>query len=122
MDRSEREVLKASIDEYNADCDQGYDPIFAKDRRYLMPLRTAPYYAIKGHASICDTVGGIKVNEKMEVIDTKNNPIPGLFGAGATVGCWESESYCYRLTGHLVGFALNSGRIAGEGVANYLSK
>jgi hypothetical protein len=36
-----------------------------------------------------------------------------------TAGCWESESYCYRLTGHLVGFALNSGRIAGENAVKY---
>jgi fumarate reductase flavoprotein subunit len=119
---TDRKVLKATIDEYNAACDRGYDPIFCKDRRYLLPLRTAPYYAIRGHAGICDTMGGIKVNEKMEVLDTKNKPIPGLFGAGATVGCWESETYCYRLTGHLVGFALNSGRIAAETAFAYLSK
>ncbi len=107
-------ILKATIDEYNAACDLGYDPLFGKDRRYLLALRRAPYYAIRGHVCICDTMGGIKVNENMEVLDTGDNPIPGLYAAGVTVGCWESESYNYRLTGHLVGFALNSGRIAGE--------
>ncbi len=113
------DVLKATIDEYNTACEQAYDPLFAKDRRYLLPLRSAPYYAIRGHASVCDTMGGIKVNENMEVLDTEDNPIPGLYGAGVTVGGWESESYNYRLTGHLVGFALNSGRIAGENAAQY---
>jgi hypothetical protein len=43
----------------------------------------------------------------MEVLDTDDKTIPGLYAAGSTTGCWESESYCYRLTGHLVGFALN---------------
>ena len=57
-----------------------------------------------------------------EALDADENPIPGLFAAGSTTGCWESESYCYRLTGHLVGFALNSGRIAGESAVKYLSK
>jgi len=115
-------AMMATADEYNAACDQGYDPIFGKDRRYLIPLRNAPYYAIKGHACICDTMGGIKINENMEVIDTKDNPIPGLYAAGVAAGGWESESYNYHLTGHLLGFALNSGRIAGESAVKYLSK
>lgn len=115
-------VLKATIDEYNAACDDKHDGLFAKDRKYLLPLRTPPYYAIKGHLGLCDAYGGIKINEKMEALDTEDNPIPGLYAAGSTVGCWESESYCYRLTGHLVGFALNSGRIAGENAVKYLSK
>jgi fumarate reductase flavoprotein subunit len=115
-------VLKATIDEYNAACDDKRDGLFAKDRRYLLPLRTPPYYAIKGHLGLCDAYGGIKINEKMEALDTEDKPIPGLYAAGSTVGCWESESYCYRLTGHLVGFALNSGRIAGENAVRYISK
>jgi fumarate reductase flavoprotein subunit len=115
-------VLKATVDEYNAACDDKHDSLFAKDRRYLLPLRTPPYYAVKAHVGLCDTYGGIKINEKMEALDTDDNPIPGLYAAGTTAGCWESESYCYRLTGHLVGFALNSGRIAGENVVKYLSK
>jgi fumarate reductase flavoprotein subunit len=116
------EVLNATIDEYNAACDHGHDTLFAKDQKYLRPLRTAPYYAIQSHGSICDAIGGIKINENMEALDTEDNPIPGLYAAGSTAGCWESESYCYHLTGHLVGFALNSGRIAGENAVAYLSK
>ncbi len=115
-------VLKATIDEYNISCDDKHDALFAKDRRYLLPLRTPPYYVIKGHLGLCDAYGGIKINENMEALDIDDKPIPGLYAAGSTAGCWESESYCYRLTGHLVGFALNSGRIAGENAVKYLSK
>lgn len=115
-------VLKATIDEYNSACDKGYDPLLGKDRRYLQPLRRPPYYAIKGHVCICDTMGGIKINENMEVLDSGDKPIPGLFAAGVMVGGWESENYNYHLTGHLLGFALNSGRIAGEMAAKYTSR
>lgn len=115
-------VLKATIDEYNASCDDKHDGLFAKDRRYLLPMRMPPFYAVKGHLGLCDAYGGIKINEHMEALDTNDHPIPGLYAAGSTAGCWESESYCYRLTGHLVGFALNSGRIAGENAAKYLSE
>ena len=115
-------VLKASIDEYNAACDDRRDGLFAKDRRYLLPMRTPPFYAVKAHLGLCDAYGGIKINENMEALDMEDNPIQGLFAAGSTAGCWESEAYCYRLTGHLVGFALNSGRIAGENAVQYLLK
>jgi fumarate reductase flavoprotein subunit len=115
------DILIQTIEEYNTTCDRNHDTLFVKDKQYLRPIRTAPFYAIKGHASICDTVGGIKINENMEVLDTSDNSIPGLYAAGTTTGCWESESYCYHLTGHLVGFALNSGRIAGEKAAAYVS-
>jgi fumarate reductase flavoprotein subunit len=113
-------VLKATVQEYNFSCDDKHDALFAKDRKYLLPLRTPPYYAVKGHLGLCDAYGGIKINEKMEALNNEDNPIPGLYAAGSTAGCWESESYCYRLTGHLVGFALNSGRIAGENAVRYL--
>lgn len=113
-------VLKSTVDEYNAACDEKHDALFAKDRKYLLPLRTPPFYAVRGHLGLCDAYGGIKINERMEALDREDNPIPGLYAAGSTAGCWESESYCYRLTGHLVGFALNSGRIAGENACKYL--
>lgn len=115
-------ILKATIDEYNAGCDKGYDPIFTKERKWLMALRTPPYYAIKANAQIADTMGGIKINEHMEVLDTQDDPIPGLYAAGVVAGGWESDNYCYPLTGHMVGFALNSGRIAAENAIKYMAR
>jgi succinate dehydrogenase/fumarate reductase flavoprotein subunit len=115
-------ALRASVDEYNAGCDQGHDPLFAKARRYLRPLRTPPYYAILGHVHICDTVGGIRIDERMQVLDTSGLPIPGLYAAGVTTGGWEAETYDYKLTGHLVGFSINGGRIAGESAVAYLER
>ena len=118
----DRGALQQTVDEYNAACDQGRDPVFGKERQYLKPLRTPPYIAIRGQAHICDTIGGIKIDERMRVIDTDDEPIPGLYAAGVTTGGWEGETYDYNLTGHLVGFAINSGRIAGEGAAEYAAR
>jgi fumarate reductase flavoprotein subunit len=114
-------VLKETIDEYNAACNQGYDPIFAKDRRYLVPLRTPPYYAIRTRSGFHGTMGGIKINEHMEVIDNHENSIRGLYAAGIDTGGWESETYCVVLAGSTFGFAINSGRIAGENAVKYVS-
>jgi fumarate reductase flavoprotein subunit len=114
------EVLKATIDEYNLCCDRGYDSIFAKDRRYLQPLRTPPYYAVRGYPSYLTAIGGIKINHNMEVVNKADNVIPGLFAAGNDTGGWELDTYNALLTGATVSFALSSGRICGENAARYV--
>jgi fumarate reductase flavoprotein subunit len=118
---AEPEVLKETISRYNAFSRQGNDKDFAKERKYLRPLDTAPYYAIKGLAVMLDTIGGIRINERMEVMDKENNPIPGLYAAGVATSGWESEIYCSALSASAFGFAINSGRIAGENVVRFTS-
>jgi fumarate reductase flavoprotein subunit len=113
-------VFKATYGQYNAMCEKGRDTLFGKDYTYLMPLQTPPFVAMRGQACICDAIGGIKINEKMEVVDLEDEAIPGFYAGGSTSGGWESENYCYELTGHLLGFAVNSGRIAGENATRYI--
>ena len=113
-------ILKGSIDEYNSFCDQAYDEIFAKDPRYLLSLRSAPYYAIKGEVIFLQTLGGLKVNEHMEVLDHHCNSISGLYAAGVDTGGWEPNTYCDMLSGAALGFSINSGRIAGENAAKFV--
>lgn len=115
------ETLIATIDEYNACCDRGYDNLCAKDRKYLQPLRTPPYYAMKGFPSFLTTLGGLKINHRMEVLDQKDKPIKGLYAAGNDTGGWETDTYNVHLSGTTCGFAINSGRIAGENAAKYVS-
>ena len=110
-------VLKVTIEEYNSFCDHGYDKIFAKDRRYLQALRTPPYYAIRCYLCFLVTIGGIKINQHMEVLDHDGKPIPGLYAGGDSAGGWESDTYNIILSGSAFGFAVNSGRIAGENAA-----
>jgi fumarate reductase flavoprotein subunit len=118
---ADREVLKATIEEYNAACDRGHDPVFAKERALLVPLRTPPYYAIRSNSDFLDTIGGIKINENMEVLDRQDNPIPGLYAAGVATGGWQAETYCDVLSGSASGFAFNSGRIAAENAVKFIT-
>jgi fumarate reductase flavoprotein subunit len=69
---------------------------------------------------ITTTIGGIKINQNMNVLDCQDNPIPGVYGSGVDVGGWETDTYNLTLPGKAFGFALNSGRIAGENAALYL--
>jgi len=113
-------VLHNTIKEYNACCERGYDPIYGKDRVYLKPLRTPPYYAMKCVPGMLGTLGGLKINERMEVIDQQDNPIAGLYAAGNDTGGWSADTYNINLAGFTSGFAINSGRIAGENAAQYV--
>jgi fumarate reductase flavoprotein subunit len=113
------QLLQSTLNEYNYGCDHGFDGIMGKDRRYLLPLRTPPYYAMKGHATVMTSQGGIKINHHMEVLNLQDDPILGLYAGGDTTGGWESDTYNVHLTGSGLGFALNSGRIAGENAAEY---
>jgi len=113
-------VLAQEIDEYNSFCQQGYDEIFAKERRYLVPLDKPPFYAIRCVAPLGQTMGGIKVNERMEVLDKDYHVIPGLYAMGDIADGWSAQTYCGECCGTSFGFAINSGRIAGESAAKYV--
>jgi fumarate reductase flavoprotein subunit len=118
---AEPEAMKAEIKEYNSYCDHGYDAIFDKNPQYLIPLRTPPYYAIKCTAGIGQIYGGIKVNERLEVLDSQFDKIPGLYASGDCVDGFIGQSgYSFELGGTHMSFAINSGRIAGESAAEYV--
>ncbi len=113
--------LKATVEEYNRYCAQGHDELFAKDRRFLRPLIGPRYYAVRGRAVFLGTMGGIKVTEGLEVVDKKDNVIPGLYAGGFDAGGMYGDSYPIKSSSGLASaFALNSGRIAGKSALTYL--
>jgi len=114
------EVLAAEIEEYNSCCKRGYDAVFNKNDKYLQPLREPPYYAMKCYARVGETLGGIIVNEHMEVLDNRGEIIPGVYVAGVLADGIQGQTYCMDVGGSAMGFAVNSGRIAGESAARYL--
>lgn len=113
-------VLKATVERYNSFCDKGYDKDFLKDKEYLIPLRTPPYYAILGRQGFDSTGGGIKINHRMEVINKRHNIIPGLYAAGDNAA--GVLSIAYKYPGQALMFALYSGYAAGENAAKYISR
>ena len=119
-------ALESTINEYNAACDRGCDPVYAKERKYLIPLKTAPYYVIRNRPVgdkrdfFLDTFGGIRINERMEVLEKHDNPVPGLYAAGVVTGGWEAVWKDSMLSGNGASFAINSGRIAAENAAAFL--
>ncbi len=116
-------VLKATIDEYNGFCENGYDELFVKDKKYLWPIKGPKFYAVKARTVFLGTMGGIKINEKTEVVDKKEMVIPGLYAVGFDAGGMYGDSYPIKTSSGLASaFALNSGRVAGKNALKYLEK
>jgi fumarate reductase flavoprotein subunit len=115
------DVLKTNIQEYNNFCAKGHDEIFAKPLNHLKPLLTPPFYAIKCNIKLTTTHGGIKIDQKAQALDKNDEPIPGLYAAGNETGATDGDSYNMWLSGHSFAFAVNTGRIAGEEAARYIS-
>jgi fumarate reductase flavoprotein subunit len=114
-------VLKSTVEEYNRFCKQRHDDVFAKDPKYLWPLKRPKFYAVRAHTVTLGTMGGIKINHNAEVLDKNENVIPGLYAAGFDAGGMYGDSYHVSVaSGSSVGFAFNSGRIAGKSALNYL--
>jgi len=115
-------VLSATLEEYNSFCDKGHDDLFAKDPQYLWPLRGRRFYAMRAHTAFLGTLGGIKINYRMEVLDKKGSAIPGLYAGGIDAGGMWGDSYCMNdSSGACAAFAVNSGRMAGRNAAKYLT-
>jgi fumarate reductase flavoprotein subunit len=116
-------VLKATVEEYNGFCEKGHDDLFAKDPKYLRPLKGPKFYAVKARTVFLGTLGGIKINHKAEVVDKKEKVIPGLYAVGFDAGGMWGDSYSIRnSSGASAGFAVNSGRIAGKNALKYIGK
>jgi fumarate reductase flavoprotein subunit len=116
-------VLQATVDEYNGYCEKGYDDLFAKDPKYLRPIKGPKYYAIRTRTIFLGTLGGIKINHNTEVLDKKDNVIPGLYAAGYDAGGMYGDSYSIgKSSGLSSSFATNSGRIAGRNALKYLGR
>jgi fumarate reductase flavoprotein subunit len=112
----ELDTLTKTIAAYNAYCDRGHDDLFAKDRRFLRPVTGPKYYAFRIMPMAYGTVGGIRINEKTEVINKDHEVIRGLYAAGDCANGPLSHNFwlAFTLRGLPSSFALNTGRIAGE--------
>ncbi len=107
-------TLLAEVDAYNADSAAGADRLFGKDRRNMIPVAEAPFYAVRAGIDIITTHGGIAVNHRLQVVDPTGHPIPGLYAAGIDISGVDSGDYSVNLSGHAFGFSLTGGRLAAE--------
>ncbi|WJV63886.1 FAD-dependent oxidoreductase [Pectobacteriaceae bacterium CE70] len=115
------EKLTATIARYNMAVSSKKDVQFLKSGRYLVfPVSKGPFYALKAQDVSLSTLGGVRVNEKLEATDSNVKPISGLYVVGNDAAGFYSTPTYPPYQGLANGYAYNTGRIAGENAAHYV--
>lgn len=115
------ERLKDTVTRYNGFVKAKKDNDFGKKGEYLAyDVNSGPFYAFKTVVVSLSSLGGVRVNENLQVTDVNLKPIDGLYAVGNNAAGFYAGPGYPPYQGLANGFALHSGRIAGEHAANML--
>mgnify|MGYP001227872157 CR=1 FL=1 len=106
--------LKEQVKIFNKAAENGKDIQFNRDPKSLRAFSDGPFYAIKMAYNVLNTQGGPEKDVKAEILDTNEQPIPHLYGAGELGGICANQ---YQGGGNLAE-CLIFGKIAGEQAAS----
>lgn len=104
-------ALTETVERYNGFVSAGEDTDFG--RKVSTAMGDGPYYAVEMNLRYYATLGGLHINDNMQVLDTDGQPIQGLYAAGEVVGGVVGDIYA---PGSLFGWAMTSGHNAGLAV------
>ena len=109
----DKAALEATVARYNELCAKGVDEDFGKPAQYMIPVEGDEYYAFRMTPGTSVTFGGLEIDVNARVLDTNNQPIPGLYAAGevAFTGLFDAE---YPCCGMAIGSAVYYGRVAAD--------
>lgn len=110
------DVVMETVKEYNKAVREGkaakLNPPYLNDHPH--ELKTGPFYMIPAVGGIANTFGGPKIDANARVVNTEDQPIPGLYAAGAAAGgIW----YRADISGSQLGGCLVFGRLAARHAA-----
>lgn len=112
------EALALTVKEYNQAVHSKEDHVFSKSADSLQfPVEDGPYYAFIGQVVYLGTVGGVRVDKDLRVLDVHMKPIPGLYTGGANAGGYYAPKNYPAYEGLASGFSWTSGRLAGLAAA-----
>lgn len=111
------ETFKATVARYNDMVRKGHDEDFGKHPDRLTTLENPIYYACQMETRRMVILSGLKINTKLQVLDTEKKPIPGLYAAGNVSGSFFGDSYPTTVPGLTHSRAWTFGRLAGLNAA-----
>lgn len=106
------DVFAETIQVYNDACAAGEDRQFLKNPKYLASIDTPPFYVAEMGVSMTSTRAGLKIDDHINVVNTKGVPIPGLYAAGNTAGSFYGHVYPSNMPGSGIGHGQTFGWIA----------
>jgi fumarate reductase flavoprotein subunit len=109
------DALVDTIEKHNRYLTEGKDPEFGKPiTKAMTPMIKGPFYAVAQWPAIHHTMGGLRINDKAQVIDVFGEVIPKLYAAGEITGGVHGSN---RLGGNATTDAVVFGRVAGKNAA-----
>ena len=113
--------LAKTVAKYNGFVKAGKDADFNRPAKFMKKQVAAvgPYYIVEQQPRFATTMGGVVTNDKLNVVDKNNKPIPGLFAAGELVGGAMGDD---SPPGGNMAWAMTSGKLAAEQAVNSLNK
>ncbi len=113
------EALAATVETYNSYVEAGEDAEFGRSAEYLtVKISDGPYYIVEQKPRFATTMGGLVIDEALEVINTDGAVIIGLYAAGEVVGGVMGDD---SPSGANNGWAVTSGKLAAESIAAALA-
>lgn len=110
-------TLEETVKTYNNYVENGVDLEFNR-KSINGKIEDGPFAAMIGQPVALASIGGLRVNPKLQVLDAYLHPIPGLYAAGEIIGGLHGNSY---IGGDSVGSCMTFGRLAGKSIAGKLS-
>ena len=101
-------TLADTVNRYNSFVAAGKDDDWGKTT-LKNQIKTGPFYALWAVSNIHDTLAGLRVDDKMQVVDLHGKLIPNLFCAGESAG---------GMRVHGLGRVITAGYIAGRSAAS----
>jgi hypothetical protein len=113
-------ALTSTVVRYNRSCKNGMDEDFFKRADLLIPVKKGPFYGEQSSKpNLLIVCGGLRTNLKMQVLDTSDNVIPGLYAIGTIVGDMFANYYTFMPSGiNLGSTCVTFGYLTGKEIAS----
>lgn len=113
------ENLTETIQTYNQGAEANKDEM-GKDSELVVPIKEAPFYAVKMYPVTMGTFAGVKTDDHYQVLREDGSIINNLYATGEVANrVLYNQVY---MSGSAVQFALTSGRLSGEHAAKTIVK
>lgn len=108
------DTFKSTVERYNIMAKKGEDFDYGKERECLATVEKPPFYAGKIPTALLVTLGGLRTNINMQVLDTEGKTIPELYAAGNVGGDFYANDYPVIVPGLSHGRCITFGYLAGQ--------
>jgi fumarate reductase flavoprotein subunit len=107
------DALKKTVARYNELVKKGIDEDFGKRKELLFPINKPPFYGGLMKSALLATTSGLRVNTKLEVLDSSDEPLGGLYAVGNVQGDMFAVDYPTVFPGLSHGRCVTFGRLVG---------